>query len=362
MIQYASKVRDSNYVLAKELNLKHQESKNLRTTIQQREDDLGQANNGIERLGMREDRLLKEIELLKRENRLLEDQNGQLRSDMQKTIHGRQSESYLILENDNLKDDITRLIKMLQNTTEYKNFADYADASGSIHYLKSVGKFSRLDLAERFHDLNNARDCTKHELFVDEKVLWAPQEAYRFAHEFRLKYDGRLTESLIEHLLFELNKIWAQRERRLLMNVKSSYNGEAEYLRRKIAYTPSLELNTLQAEVKRLRKDLKNAYKDNRDLHVHRPEANPPGMQYIKGALKMANEFGCNKNKVDKQNKYYKEVAEAYQKALNEDYKGNIYLAEGTKVARRLGPDSRRERPANGELLEARGGPSHSGV
>ena len=323
-------------MLAKELNLKHQEADSLKGVIQQREVELGNATNGIERLGMREDRLLKEIELLRRENKILEDQTVQLRSDLQKSIYSRHSESYLLLENDNMKEDISRLVKMLQNTKEYKNFADYADASGSIHYLKSVGKFSRLDLAERFHDLNNARDCTKHELYVDEKVLWVPQEAYRFAHEFRLKYNGNLTESLIEHLLFELNKIWAHREKSLLATVKSSYNGETEYLRRKIANTPSLELNQLQAEVKRLRKDLKNSYKDNRDLHINRPEVNPPGMQYIKGALKMANEYGCNKSKLDKQNRYYKDFTEAYQKALNEDYRGNIYLAEGTKLARRL--------------------------
>lgn len=50
----------------------------------------------------------------------------------------------------------------------------------------------------------------------------------------------------------------------------------------------------------------------------------------------MANEFNTNKNVLSKQNRYYKEVSEAYQKVLNEDYKGNIYLAEGGKVASRL--------------------------
>lgn len=47
----------------------------------------------------------------------------------------------------------------------------------------------------------------------------------------------------------------------------------------------------------------------------------------------MANEYASNKTQLDKQNKYYREVAEAYQKVLNEDYKGNIYLAEGGKIA-----------------------------
>lgn len=46
----------------------------------------------------------------------------------------------------------------------------------------------------------------------DEKLLWVPEEAYKFAHEFRLKYSGELTDTLIEKLLFELNKIWSRRE------------------------------------------------------------------------------------------------------------------------------------------------------
>lgn len=47
----------------------------------------------------------------------------------------------------------------------------------------------------------------------------------------------------------------------------------------------------------------------------------------------MANEYATNKTQLEKQNKYYKEVSEAYQKVLNEDYKGNIYLAEGGKIS-----------------------------
>jgi hypothetical protein len=102
-----------------------------------------------------------------------------------------------------------------------------------------VGKFSRLDLAERFSDLKNLPLCKTHDLFVDEKLLWVPQEAYRFAHEFRIKYDGHLTESLIEHLLFELNRVWNQREKKLVSIIKSSYNNDAECKR--VLNSPSEE-------------------------------------------------------------------------------------------------------------------------
>lgn len=95
-----------------------QDNVNLRTTLQSREEEIGHAENGIERLGMREDRLLQELELLKRENALLQERNDKLRAQLQNSVFEKQTESYLVLENENLRDDVVRLIKMLQNTKE----------------------------------------------------------------------------------------------------------------------------------------------------------------------------------------------------------------------------------------------------
>ena len=113
-------MRDSNYLLHRELGQAVQENADLRATLQLREDDIGGAENGIERLGMREDRLLQELELLKRENALLQERNDQLRSQLHSSVFDKQTESYLILENENLREDVGRLIKMLQNTKEVK--------------------------------------------------------------------------------------------------------------------------------------------------------------------------------------------------------------------------------------------------
>lgn len=163
-----------------------------------------------------------------------------------------------------------------------------------------------------------------------------PQAAYKFAHEFRIKYEGKVTDSLIEHLLYELNKVWYNREKKLIAHVKSVYNSEAEQLRRQIAHTPSLELTLLQSEIKRLKQDLKNAAKDHRDWHAQRKQMNPTGMNYIRGAMKMANDFSTNKRGLEKQNKYMTDVTRAYQQLLNDDYKGNIHAHEGSRLARSL--------------------------
>lgn len=55
------------------------------------------------------------------------------------------------------------------------------------------------------------RPCVEDEI-VDERNLWCPEDAWKFAHDFRLNYDGELTETLIEKLLYEFSKIWSKRE------------------------------------------------------------------------------------------------------------------------------------------------------
>ena len=97
---------------------------------------------------------------------------------------------------------------MLKTTKEYKSFAEKAKSSDSIAYLTSIGKFTKVDLACNYKELAGL-DQRSPDLFVNEDLLWVPQEAFKFAHEFRVKYNGQLTDTLIEHLLFELNKIWS---------------------------------------------------------------------------------------------------------------------------------------------------------
>merc|ERR1711974_93177 len=108
------------------------------------------------------------------------------------------NEGFSMLENENLKSEIQRLFKMLKTTKEYKQFAEKADASGSIRYLTSIGKFSNVDLAYNHKELKNM-ESHRPDLFIDEDMLWVPAKAFKFAHEFRIKYNGQLTDTLIEH-------------------------------------------------------------------------------------------------------------------------------------------------------------------
>lgn len=101
---------------------------------------------------------------------------------------------------------------MLKQTSEFKDFADIADDDGaSIRFLKDIKMKSYVDIGCNCRCVN-VHCGGKGEEVIDERMLWCPEEAWKFAQEFRIRYQGELTDILIERLLFELNKIWSRRE------------------------------------------------------------------------------------------------------------------------------------------------------
>ena len=120
IFEYLETVRDTNFALVKELSQKNAEIQHLKNQLYKREMYLGEASTGLGLMQDGENRLKAEIELLRKENMLLEEKNTSLRTQLHSTIQNSKSESYLMLENDNLKADIIRLIKMLQNTKEVR--------------------------------------------------------------------------------------------------------------------------------------------------------------------------------------------------------------------------------------------------
>jgi len=126
--------------------------------MQDRETKMGEMAFGGEMLINQEQKLLSEIELLKREVALLKRENSELKSENEKYIFQRKNEGFTALEKETLQLEVQRLMSMLKTTKEYKNFSEIADASGSIKYLTSIGKFSKVDLACRYKELKGL-DC-----------------------------------------------------------------------------------------------------------------------------------------------------------------------------------------------------------
>lgn len=73
-------MRDTNFALVKELAQKNAEIQNLKNILYKREMNLGEASTGLGLMQDSETRLRAEIELLRKENSLLEDKNSSLRT------------------------------------------------------------------------------------------------------------------------------------------------------------------------------------------------------------------------------------------------------------------------------------------
>jgi hypothetical protein len=48
----------------------------------------------------------------------------------------------------------------------------------------------------------------------NDEDQWAPGEAFKMAHDFRVKHGSDLTPTLVNQLLSDLNKIWREREKK----------------------------------------------------------------------------------------------------------------------------------------------------
>lgn len=311
--------REANLALINELEEKNRELQNLRDLSKTRVDKLsvvtvshGQASSKIDRLEEEVEDKNREIAFLKRE---LEDARS--------TIHDLQqikkSEGLAMLEIEHLKADVQRLVKMLKTTKEYSEFADFADDNtGSVRFLKGSLGLAKTHVDETYKHLTGTvtakstadavleRLCVKEDL-VDEKELWTPHDAFRFAQEFRKKYNGELTDPLLEKLLFELNRIWSRREQQRISRVKAACAHEVMKLKRKLSQ--GVPFNEVQAKqtIHRLRNDLKTSYKENRTAFADRADRNPPGMHYVNETMKMAKNSMKIKKQMTKENTFLRD-------------------------------------------------------
>ncbi|KAL4471197.1 hypothetical protein ABPG72_007564 [Tetrahymena utriculariae] len=305
--QFLENARSHTFTVQRELEHKDNEIKRLKNLLDERNDKLKVVTVTQEK---NFDRCL----ILDKEIQNLQDENQKLRRELQQKSHeldmsklSHKAEGTFMVEVEHLRGDVQRLLDMLRNTEEYKEFADIADDSThSIRYLKDIKARTYVDAKCHTH-CKFIRPCQcpktgENQWVEDEKLLWVPEEAFRFAHEFRLKYNGELTDTLIEQLLFELNKIWSKREQRLLKRVKGSAASETASLRRQLAFNPTYDEHQAKITIQRLQNQLKQAYKENREAFAQRERRNPPGTHYVNETLKINKELHKSKKRSEQQN------------------------------------------------------------
>ena len=80
----------------------------------------------------------------------------------------------------------------------------------------------------------NTHFCICNKAFISEPGLWVPENIYKFAKEFVRLRKGELTNAELELLMYDLNKMWRERERTIINSLNGIKAQEIGTLRRKI--------------------------------------------------------------------------------------------------------------------------------
>ena len=117
----------------------------------------------------------------------------------------------------NYKNDSKRLLKMLEATDEYKNFAKLALEDGGVRHLGNVGKKSKISGVNDESHGRMVHFCSCNKEFIPEENFWVPEKVYDFGKGYVKEHVGStMSEAEVELLLYELNKIWREREKRII--------------------------------------------------------------------------------------------------------------------------------------------------
>jgi len=284
-------------ILNKELEEKEQQIEKILAQIKAKDETIKYYSVNNEQTIRSQNLYKEELEKMKR----LYDEGEDKIRDLERTIDNlyinRKSEAGLLLEIEHLKDDNVRLLEMLKSTEEYKDFAYLAETvTGGIQFINNTCKCDSNRGKCTCHNKSNTKRCksacktqgarhnTKSASCVkecDKKRLekedvfnsdnWVPADAFKFAYDFKNKYNIEMSELLINDLLSSLNKIWRDREQKQISRLKTKYQSEIMGLRRKMMMRSPFDEFQSNKTISRLKKDLKNV-KD--DLRTHIVEKN----------------------------------------------------------------------------------------
>lgn len=174
-----------------------------------------------------ESELQKAFESVNRLQADVEDRNKQI--DELFSTRGGKLPSTKELEIQQLKEDNKRLLGMLKQTAEFKEFAGVVeDSGGNVRYAsrKSAPASSGENCPIKIEDQPTQENDGE----------WVPDPAFQLAHQFRQKHGNELTFDLVNSLLSDLNKIWKEREKKQISRIKSQARDELNVLKRQLSY------------------------------------------------------------------------------------------------------------------------------
>ena len=214
-------------LLSKENEEKSEENSNLLKKIE----NLQETNNILSINSNISQRFNEKQNLENEKYKLLSESQNKIIIKLQKEIDdlykNKQTESNLLLENENLKKDNIRLIEMLKSTNEYSEFS----------YLNFTNKNGIKFVEKPKIDIRKKRDMFEQMKMKEEiknnKKNWVPNEALYLIQDYNKKYNLNLNDKIIDDLLGSLNYFFKKEEKKRLNLIKIKYQKDLLDIKKK---------------------------------------------------------------------------------------------------------------------------------
>ena len=269
-----SKFRVANY--QREILLKENEITGLKGTIREKNGSIVTGTLMQDHFKEKTADTLRTVETKDQTISQLKVKIHDLQEELDQLYIKRKVEGTALLQVEHLKADNERLITMLKDKDQYKEFAEFfEDSGGAIKVLPPKTASSK-----------KSKPAT-----AESEQNWVPQDAYKLAHDYLHKHKGNFNSTVVDTLITELNKIWRERERNHVSRLKQKYTTEIADLRRQGAMGNSYNAVDSKKQISRLKTDLKCAYKEIKKniCSTENLKANPKQTGVVDDSLKLAN-------------------------------------------------------------------------
>lgn len=280
-----------------------------------------------ENLEKNKNNLLKQLNINKSQNQKITD----LEKEIADFFYYKKNEAQLLLEIHFLKEDNIRLLKMLNDTPEYRDFSYLVQVgTGGVRYIRPIEEkkavtfkpISKKDeRAKSMNDYKHLKEMQERKKEKDEKN-WIPNDAYECIVKYFNAYNVNLEEHIINDLLVSLNKIWQDKAKVEMNHIRKVYQNEIKELKFKI-------------DAKKNYNDIVN--KSNNDLKISFNKEKEPssssGNKLLNEFFNTASNFKVRQNNLESENAFLRNKLnnkkEIEPRDKVKDYnQGSLYVAE----------------------------------
>ena len=329
----------------------HKDLEEKAKAIDKLNDELKQKNQKIKSLSLNHKLNQNERDISKKEleeQKKINKRQNKMISDLQKklditNIH-KKNEGALALEVEHLKEDNIRLLEMMKDSSDpaIRNFAFLDNSSsGGIRFIRpsnSKNDIVRNPLSgkeRRARSTQSNRAYRAHRDTEERKDAnnWIPVEAYECALEFRNKYNLDMTDIEVDQLLSALNKIWQQKLKREVNNVKAKYQNEIKDLRAKLNMRMPFDEFNMRKQNENLKKNLMSTRDTLRDniIMKHKLNEAPEGCDRVDNLFRTCQNFRkTRKCYEDENNRLKRKLKESKSEfsQCNDYHNGALWMAQ----------------------------------